>query len=103
MSTSHGCGAPEGGVTLSEGAAADQAVIQGTVTREEQPLRGAYARLLNADGEFAGEVATGDEGTFRFFAADGDWLIRVLASRGFSAEYSVRAKTGKVADVQVNA
>ncbi|MDS1271914.1 DUF1416 domain-containing protein [Lipingzhangella sp. LS1_29] len=103
MSAGNGCGAPEGGVTLTDGQAEDQAVIQGTVTRDAQPLRGAYARLLNTDGEFAGEVATGDEGTFRFFAADGDWRIRVLASQGFSAEYEVTAQTGKVVDLQVHA
>lgn len=103
MSSADGCGAPVGGVALKDVNAGDQAVIQGTVSRDGQPLRGAYARLLNADGDFVGEVATGDEGTFRFFAADGDWKVRVLASQGFAEEYAVRAETGKVVDVTVNA
>lgn len=98
-----GCGAPVGGVALSEAAGSTQAVIQGTVTRDGRPLRGAYARLLNPEGEFAGEVATGDEGTFRFFAADGDWRIKVLASQGFAEEYTVQATTGKIVDLAVQA
>ncbi|CAM3733155.1 DUF1416 domain-containing protein [Nocardiopsis gilva] len=98
-----GCGAPVGGVALANADAGDQAVIQGVVKRDGAPLRGAYARLLNTDGDFVGEVATGDEGTFRFFAADGDWKVRVLASQGFTAEYDVAAQVGKVIDLQVEA
>ncbi|GAA3728205.1 hypothetical protein HDA32_000224 [Spinactinospora alkalitolerans] len=98
-----GCGAPVGGVALADVDAGDQAVIQGVVTRDGQPLSGAYARLLNAADDFVGEVATGEEGTFRFFAADGDWKVRVLASKGFTGEFAVKAETGKVVDLQVRA
>ncbi|MBB6118288.1 DUF1416 domain-containing protein [Nocardiopsis algeriensis] len=97
------CAAPIGGVALEGVDAGNQAVIQGTVTRDGQPLRGAYARLVNASDDFVGEVATGDEGTFRFFAADGDWKVRVLASQGFTGEYPVTAQVGKVIDIQVQA
>ncbi|GHD29414.1 DUF1416 domain-containing protein [Nocardiopsis kunsanensis] len=100
---SDSCGAPEGGVALADVNAGDQAVIQGTVTRGGQPLRGAHARLLNPSDDFVGEVATGEEGTFRFFAADGDWKVRVLASQGFTGEYPVTAEVGKVVDIQVDA
>ncbi|WP_017603139.1 DUF1416 domain-containing protein [Nocardiopsis alkaliphila] len=100
---SDSCGAPEGGVALADVDAGNQAVIQGTVTRDGQPLRGAYARLLSSSDDFVGEVATGDEGTFRFFATDGDWKVRVLASKGFTGEYPVQAEIGKVVDVQVQA
>ncbi|MFV2195742.1 DUF1416 domain-containing protein [Nocardiopsis sp. LOL_012] len=100
---SDGCGAPVGGVALADVDAGDQAVIQGTVTRDGKPLRGAYARLLNESDDFVGEVATGDEGTFRFFAADGTWKVRVLASQGFKGEYPVQAEVGKVIDLQVQA
>lgn len=100
---SDSCGAPVGGVALADVDAGNQAVIQGTVTRDGEPLRGAYARLLNASDDFVGEVATGDEGTFRFFAADGDWKVRVLASKGFTGEFPVRAEVGKVIDLQVRA
>ncbi|MFD6097979.1 DUF1416 domain-containing protein [Nocardiopsis flavescens] len=100
---SDSCGAPIGGVALADVDAGDQAVIQGTVIRDGKPLRGAYARLLNTSDDFVGEVATGDEGTFRFFAADGDWKVRVLASQGFTGEYPVTAEVGKVIDLQVQA
>ncbi|MFL1376950.1 DUF1416 domain-containing protein [Nocardiopsis protaetiae] len=100
---SDSCGAPVGGVALADVDAGNQAVIQGTVTRDGQPLRGAYARLLNTSDDFVGEVATGDEGTFRVFAADGDWKVRVLASKGFTGEYPVTAQVGKVIDLQVQA
>ncbi|PWV52398.1 uncharacterized protein DUF1416 [Nocardiopsis sp. L17-MgMaSL7] len=90
-------------MALADVDAGNQAVIQGTVTRDGQPLRGAYARLLNSSDDFVGEVATGDEGTFRFFAADGEWKLRVLASQGFTGEFRVTAEVGKVIDVQVEA
>lgn len=97
------CGAPVGGVALADVDAGNQAVIQGTVTRDGQPLASAYARLLSASDDFVGEVVTGPEGTFRFFAADGDWKVRVLASQGFSEEYAVTAQTGRVIDLRVRA
>ncbi|WP_159944238.1 MULTISPECIES: DUF1416 domain-containing protein [unclassified Nocardiopsis] len=100
---SDSCGAPVGGVALADVDAGNQAVIQGTVTRDGQPLSGAYARLLNSSDDFVGEVATGEEGTFRFFAADGTWKVRVLASGGFTAEYAVEAQVGKVIDLRVQA
>jgi uncharacterized GH25 family protein len=100
---SDSCGAPVGGVALADVDAGNQAVIQGTVTRDGQPLSGAYARLLNDSDDFVGEVATGEEGTFRFFAADGSWKVRVLASKGFTGEYAVKAEVGKVIDLQVQA
>ncbi|APC37742.1 MULTISPECIES: DUF1416 domain-containing protein [Nocardiopsis] len=100
---SDSCGAPVGGVALADVDAGNQAVIQGTVTRDGQPLSGAYARLLNDSDDFVGEVATGEEGTFRFFAADGSWKVRVLASKGFTGEYTVQAEVGKVIDLQVQA
>jgi uncharacterized GH25 family protein len=100
---SDSCGAPVGGVVLADVDAGNQAVIQGTVTRDGKPLSGAYARLLNESDDFVGEVATGDEGTFRFFAADGAWKVRVLASKGFTGEFPVEAEVGKVVDLQVQA
>ncbi|WP_304452203.1 DUF1416 domain-containing protein [Nocardiopsis sp. YSL2] len=100
---SDSCGAPVGGVVLADVDAGNQAVIQGTVTREGKPLSGAYARLLNESDDFVGEVATGDEGTFRFFAADGTWKVRVLASQGFTGEFAVQAEVGKVVDLKVEA
>ncbi|MDA0563701.1 DUF1416 domain-containing protein [Streptomonospora sp. S1-112] len=99
----NGCGAPVGGVALADVDAKGQAVIQGVVRRGGVPLSGAYARLLDASGDFVGEVATGEEGTFRFFAADGAWKVRVLASKGFTAEYDIPAVVGTVIALPVDA
>jgi Protein of unknown function (DUF1416) len=97
-----GCGAPA--QTASLPATVDlknEAVIQGTVVREGAAVSGAYARLLDAAGEFTGEVVTSDEGVFRFFAAPGDWTVRVLAPGGVSIDSTVTAQTGEIANVKV--
>jgi hypothetical protein len=97
-----GCGAPA--QTASLPATVDlnnEAVIQGTVVRGDAAVPGAYARLLDASGEFTGEVVTSDEGVFRFFAAPGDWTVRVLAPGGVSIDSNVRAQTGEIANVKV--
>jgi hypothetical protein len=80
---------------------ANEAVIQGTVVREGAVVPGAYARLLDATGEFAGEVVTSDEGIFRFFAAPGDWTVRVLAPGGVSIDSNVTAQIGAIANLKV--
>jgi hypothetical protein len=80
---------------------ANEAVIQGTVVRGGTPVSGAYARLLDSTGEFTGEVVTSDEGIFRFFAAPGDWTVRVLAPGGVSIDSSITAAIGEVAAVEV--
>ena len=97
------CGAPAGGVALADVNVGNQAVIQGRVTRDGQPLASAYVRLLNSAGDLVGEVVTNEEGTFRFFAADGEWKVRVLASGGFTAEYTVTAEVGKAVELSVQA
>lgn len=79
----------------------NEAVIQGTVTRDGAPVSNAYARLLDSSGEFTAEVATGEEGVFRFFAADGEWTVRVLAAGGVSVDTKVTAKVGEVATVEI--
>ncbi len=97
-----GCGAPA--QTASLPATVDlnnEAVIQGTVSRSGTAVAGAYARLLDSTGEFTGEVVTSDEGVFRFFAAPGDWTIRVLAPGGVSIDSTVTAEVGEVAALEV--
>ena len=43
------------------------------------PVATGYARLLGTGDEFVAEVPLGEDGGFRFFAAPGDWTLRVLA------------------------
>ena len=97
-----GCAAPEQTASLPATVdLANEAVIQGTVVRDGAPVSGAYARLLDATGEFTGEVVTGDGGIFRFFAAPGDWTVRVLAPGGVSNDSTVVAATGEIAKLEV--
>jgi hypothetical protein len=97
-----GCGAPAQTASLPATVdLANEAVIQGTVVRGDDTVPGAYARLLDATGEFTGEVVTSDEGIFRFFAAPGDWTVRVLAPGGVSIESTVTAQVGEIANLQV--
>jgi Protein of unknown function (DUF1416) len=99
--TNDGCGAPAGGVALPADAG-NQAVVQGTVTRDGGALQTGYARLLNDGGEFVAEVPLGADGGFRFFAAPGTWTVRVLAPGGISVDRSVAADIGQVSAVEVS-
>ena len=65
------CGATKGGPSLEGVDVKTQAIIQGVVTRDDQPVSGAYVRLLDRTGEFTAEVPTSATGQFRFFAGDG--------------------------------
>jgi hypothetical protein len=94
-----GCGAPAGSPLVTS--AGNQAVVQGTVTRDGSPLAVGYARLLNAGGDFVAEVPLGEDGTFQFFAAPGDWTLRVLAPGGITAERGVTAATGEIRKLEV--
>jgi len=66
------------------------------------PARVGYARLLNDDGEFVAEVPLGEDGGFRFFAAPGNWTVRVLAPGGARAEETVTADRGHTATLAVS-
>jgi hypothetical protein len=94
------CGATAGGLSLDGVNVAKEAVIQGQVTRNEQPVGNAYVRLLDRTGEFTAEVPTSATGHFRFFAGDGNWTLRTLAP-GAKLDRVVRAARGSVADVEV--
>jgi uncharacterized GH25 family protein len=95
------CGATAGGLSLDGVDVAKQAVVQGQVVRDGQPVSNAYVRLLDRTGEFAAEVPTSATGHFRFFAADGDWTLRALAPRAETVDHRVRAAVGTVADVTI--
>ena len=94
------CGATRGGLSLKGIDIDKEAVVQGQVLRGEEPVTGAYARLLDATGEFTAEVPTSASGHFRFFAAEGDWTLRTVTGQG-SRDVAVTASLGSVAEVQV--
>ena len=75
------CGATEGGLSLDGVDVEKEAVVQGRVTRDGEPVANAYVRLLDRTGEFTAEVPTSASGHFRFFAGDGEWTLRTLAPR----------------------
>jgi hypothetical protein len=93
------CGAVAGGLPVGVDAG-KEAVIQGVVKRDGQPVVG-YVRLLDGGGEFTAEVPTSATGEFRFFAAPGTWTVRALVPGG-SADQLVSAATGSIAEVEVS-
>ena len=95
-----GCGAPAGGIKVRDGAG-NQAIVQGHVTSGGSPVPSGYARLLNSDGEFVAEVPLGEDGGFTFYAAPGDWTLRVLAPGGVRVECAVSAATGKITELDL--
>ncbi|WP_199429455.1 DUF1416 domain-containing protein [Qaidamihabitans albus] len=88
---SDGCGAPAQTAIAADADTNGQVVVAGKVTGGEGPLGGAFVRLLDADGEFAGEVQASAEGDFRFYAAPGSWTVRALHRSG-NGEASVSAE-----------
>jgi hypothetical protein len=57
-------------------------VLAGKVVAGDAPVGGAFVRLLDANGDFAGEVVASTDGDFRFFAAPGTWTVRALHRSG---------------------
>ena len=94
------CGAPAGGVTITKDKAGKEAIIEGQVLRGGAPVSKGYARLLGSGDEFVAEVPLGDDGGFRFFAAPGEWTLRVLAPGGVRVEQDVTADIGSVTAVE---
>ena len=95
------CGATRGGLSLDGVNVAKEAVIQGQVVRNDQPVGNAYVRLLDRTGEFTAEVPTSATGHFRFFAGEGDWTLRTLAPQADPVDRKVHAQVGSVAEVTV--
>lgn len=95
------CGAKKGGLDLKGVDIDKEAVIQGQVLRGDEPVGGAYVRLLDSTGEFTAEVPTSATGHFRFFAAPGNWTLRTLAPKADPVDHQVVAQYGEVAEVAV--
>jgi hypothetical protein len=86
-----GCGAPAQSASLPAGVdLGTQVVVAGRVTSGDQPVGGAFVRLLDGNGDFAGEVVASSDGDFRFYAAPGDWTVRALHRTG-NGQASVHA------------
>jgi hypothetical protein len=78
-----GCAAPTQSATLPANIdLTTQVVLAGRVTSGEAPVGGAFVRLLDANGDFAGEVVASTDGDFRFYAAPGSWTVRALHRTG---------------------
>jgi hypothetical protein len=89
-----GCGAPDQSVAIPASVDIEkETVISGVVRAGDEPVGGAYVRLLDASGEFTAEVVTSPAGQFRFFAAPGTWTLRALSRVG-NGEASVTAQRG---------
>lgn len=97
------CSATPGGVSTEGLDLTKEAVIQGVVRRDGEPLPGAYVRLLDGSGEFVAEVPTSATGAYRFFAAPGRWTLRTLAPRVQVPDRAVVATLGGVAEVDIEA
>jgi hypothetical protein len=97
---SDSCGAPAGGVTITKDKAGKEAIIEGQVLRGGVPVSTGYARLLGSGDEFVAEVPLGEDGGFRFFAAPGEWVLRVLAPGDLRLEQGVAADIGQITKVE---
>ncbi len=95
------CGATRGGLSLDGVDVAKEAVVQGVVLRDGQPVSPAYVRLLDAGGDFTAEVPTSATGHFRFFAKDGQWTLRALAPRSEPVDRRIVAHIGEVTEVEI--
>ena len=95
------CGATKGGLSLEGVNLAKEAVVQGIVTRNGEPVSPAYVRLLDRTGEFTAEVPTSATGHFRFFAGPGDWTLRTLAPQSEPVDRQVVAEIGEVTEVEI--
>ena len=95
------CGATEGGLSLDGIDVKKEAIVQGQVLRDGEPVPNAYVRLLDRTGEFTAEVPTSASGHFRFFAGNGEWTLRTLAPKAEPVDKRVHAEVGRVAEVVV--
>ncbi len=96
------CGVTAGGVSLEGVDVAKEAVVQGVVVHDGEPVSPAYVRLLDGGGEFTAEVPTSATGQFRFFASPGPWTLRTLAPRREPVERTVVAQLGEVTEVRIS-
>lgn len=75
--------------------------MAGLVRKGGSPVAGAYVRLLDAGGEFTGEVVTDAEGGFVFLARPGHWTVRALSPHG-TGTTEVTAELGLPVDATID-
>jgi len=86
------CGAPIQTQELPASTDLDKhTVLAGRVLSADEPVAGAFVRLLDSDREFTAEVVSSASGDFRFFAAPGNWTVRAL-HRSSTGEAAVNAE-----------
>ena len=95
------CGATQGGLSLDGVDVKKEAVVQGQVLKNGEPVSNAYVRLLDRTGEFTAEVPTSASGHFRFFAGNGTWTLRTLAPATPTVDRKIEAAVGSVAEVTI--
>ena len=95
------CGATKGGVSLDGVDVAKEAIVQGVVVRDGEPVSPAYVRLHDRTGEFTAEVPTSATGHFRFFAGPGEWTLRTLAPGSEPVDRKVQAQIGEITEVEI--
>ena len=95
------CGATKGGASLDGVDVSKEAIVQGVVLADGEPVSPAYVRLLDRTGEFTAEVPTSATGQFRFFAGEGSWTLRALAPRHDAVDRQVVAKVGEITEVEI--
>ncbi len=95
------CGATKGGASLDGVDVSKEAIIQGQVLADGEPVSPAYVRLLDRTGEFTAEVPTSATGQFRFFAGEGQWTLRALAPRHDAVDRQIVAKVGEITEVDI--
>src|SRR3954453_10902215 len=94
------CGAKAGGPDLAGVDVAKETIIQGSVTRDGEPVSG-YVRLLDGGGGFTAEVPTSATGQFRFSPAPGTWTLRALVPGATVDRTVVVAQKGTAAEVAI--
>lgn len=57
-------------------------ILEGTISKEGEPLEGAYVRLIGPSGEYVSERRTLEDGAFRFNIVPGSWEIKWFLSGG---------------------
>ncbi|MDX6324335.1 MAG: hypothetical protein QOK15_689 [Nocardioidaceae bacterium] len=95
------CGATKGGLSLDGVDVAKEAVVQGIVVSDGEPVSPAYVRLLDRSGEFTAEVPTSATGHFRFFAGEGSWTVRVLSPGAEPVDRPIVAHIGQITELEI--